>query len=45
MELILDAVDEGGEDRAAIVRAARARHEPATDYGCLAVVDGALVSA
>jgi hypothetical protein len=45
MALILDAVTEAGEDRAAIVDAARARHTPATGYGCLAVVDGKLVSA
>jgi ABC-type branched-subunit amino acid transport system substrate-binding protein len=45
MELILEAVAAGGQDRAAIVDAARARHAPTADYGCLAVVDGALVSA
>jgi hypothetical protein len=45
MSLILDAVSEGGDDRQAIVDAARARHTPPTKYGCLAVVDGELVSA
>jgi len=45
MALILDAVAEGGRDRQAIVRAAQARHRPTTAYGCLAVVDGELVSA
>jgi ABC-type branched-subunit amino acid transport system substrate-binding protein len=45
IQLITDAVAEGGQDRAAIVAAARARHVPTTDYGCLAVVDGKLVSA
>jgi hypothetical protein len=45
MSLILDAVAEGGDDRQAIVDAARARRRPPSDYGCLAVVDGELVSA
>lgn len=45
MSLILDAVAEGGGDRRAILRAARAMHTGPTGYGCLAVVDGALVSA
>jgi len=45
MSLILDSVAEGGEDRQAIVRAARVRHAPLSGYGCLKVVDGALVSA
>lgn len=45
MSLILDALAEGGQDRAEIVRAARARHTLPTGYGCLAVVDGGLVSA
>jgi hypothetical protein len=45
MALILDAIAEGGEDTEAIVRAARAKHTPTTAYGCLAVVDGELVSA
>ncbi len=61
MALILDAVAEGGGDRAATVRAARATtdrdsilgryslddqgHTTTTAYGCLAVVDGELVSA
>jgi len=45
IRLILDAVEEGGEDREAVVRAARAKHTPPTEYGCLAVVGGQLVSA
>jgi branched-chain amino acid transport system substrate-binding protein len=61
MALVLDSVGEGGEDRAAIVRAARATtdrdsilgryslddegHTTTTAYGCLAIVDGELVSA
>ena len=45
MRLILDAVAESGRDRETIVSAARARHTPTTAYGCLAVVDGELVSA
>lgn len=45
MTLILEAVAEGGADRAAVVREARARHTPSTEYGCLAVVDGQLVGA
>jgi ABC-type branched-subunit amino acid transport system substrate-binding protein len=45
MELILDAVADGGPDRATIVREARVRHVPTSEYGCLAVVDGKLVSA
>ena len=45
MSLILDAVAEAGDDRQAIVDAALARHTPPTNYGCLAVVDGELVSA
>jgi len=45
MSLILDAVAEAGNDWQAIVDAALARHTPPTDYGCLAVVDGELVSA
>ena len=45
MKLILDAVTRGGQDREAIVRAAHVRHVPTTAYGCLAVVDGELVSA
>ena len=44
MSLILEAAAEG-EDRAAMVEAARARHVPPAGYGCLAVVDGKLVSA
>jgi hypothetical protein len=45
MSLILDAVAEGGDDRRAVTRVALARHTPPTGYGCLAVVDGKLVSA
>jgi hypothetical protein len=45
MALILDAVAEGGEDRGAVVRAARAKHTPPTAYGVLAVTGGELVSA
>ena len=45
MALILDALAEGGEDRQAIVATAQAKHVPTTAYGCLAVVDGELVSA
>jgi hypothetical protein len=45
MALIIDALAKGGTDRGAIVDAARARHTPPTAYGCLAVVDGELVSA
>jgi ABC-type branched-subunit amino acid transport system substrate-binding protein len=45
MALILDALAEGGDDREGIVTAAQARHMPTTAYGCLAVVDGELVSA
>jgi hypothetical protein len=45
MRLILDAAAEGGSDREAVVSGAQARHTPTTAYGCLAVVDGELVSA
>jgi hypothetical protein len=45
MSLILDAVAEGGDDRREVVRVARAKHTAPTGYGCLAVVDGELVSA
>jgi hypothetical protein len=45
MSLILEAVAQGGEDRREIVRAAQSRHTAPAGYGCLAVVDGALVSA
>ena len=34
--LILEAVAQGGQDRATIVEAARARHVPPSGYGCLA---------
>ncbi len=45
MSLILDAVAEGGDDRREVVRVAREKHTAPTGYGCLAVVDGELVSA
>lgn len=45
MSLILDAVAEGGDDRREVVRVAREKHTSPTGYGCLAVVDGELVSA
>lgn len=45
MSLILDAVAEGGDDRREVVRVAREKHTAPTGYGCLAVVDGVLVSA
>ena len=45
MALILQAMADGGDDREAVVRAARARHTPPTDYGCLAVVAQKLASA
>jgi ABC-type branched-subunit amino acid transport system substrate-binding protein len=45
MTLILEAVADGGDDREAVVSAARAKHTAPTAYGCLAVVRGRLVSA